>query len=108
MANGETKHGDASADKWRERFEKLRREDDRGNDRLEVRAEMKSMGEDEVSAVIDQRALEKQQQREKSDPPPSKSSPLIVVLTVAKKFPPWGAVIVALAALATWAYVKTH
>jgi hypothetical protein len=43
-----------------------------------------------------------------SDAPGSKPSPVQVVFTVVKKFPPWGAVIVALAALAAYVYLQTH
>ncbi len=108
MANGEAKPGDAAADKWRERFEKLRREEERAIDRLEVRADMKSMGEEEISEVIEQRALDRQRNREGSEPPPSKPTPLVVVLTVARKFPPWGAVLVALAGIAAYVFLRTR
>lgn len=40
--------------------------------------------------------------------PPSKVSPLVIVLTVAKKFPAWGAVIVALAAIAAYVFLQTR
>lgn len=58
---GDKERGDAAADKWRDTFEKSRRETDNALTRLDVRADMKSMGEDEISEVIDQRALEAQQ-----------------------------------------------
>lgn len=90
---GETKPGEASADKWRDEFEKNRKESDVSLTRLEVRAEMKSIGEDEISSVIDQRTLEVQ--RKKESDPPDKVSALFIALTVVKKFPPMGAVIVA-------------
>ncbi len=38
--------------------------------------------------------------------PASKVSPLVIVLTVARKFPAWGAVIVALAAIAAYVYLN--
>jgi len=41
-----------------------------------------------------------------SDPPPSKVSPLGIAWVMAKKFPPWGAVAVAIAAIV--AYVLTR
>lgn len=41
-----------------------------------------------------------------SDPPPSKLSPLVVVWVIVRKFPPWGAVAVALAGIL--AYVVLH
>lgn len=90
---GESKPGKASADKWRDEFEKNRKESDNSLTRLEVRAEMKSFGEEENSAVIDQRTLEAQHKKESE--PPSKVSPLHIVLAVVRKFPPVGAVIVA-------------
>lgn len=40
--------------------------------------------------------------------PADKTSPIHVVFTVVRKFPPWGAVIVALAALAAYVYLKTR
>jgi hypothetical protein len=107
MANGETKPGEALADKWRERFEHDARQEELALTRLDVRADMKSMGEDEISSVIDQRALEAQRQKG-SEPPSGKATPLVVVLTVARKFPPWGAVLVALAAIAAYVWLKTR
>jgi hypothetical protein len=41
-----------------------------------------------------------------SEPPPSKLSPLVVVWVVARKFPPWGAVIVALAGIAAYVMLR--
>lgn len=41
-----------------------------------------------------------------SDPPPSKLSTLAIAWVMAKKFPPWGAVAVAIAAIV--AYVLLH
>lgn len=105
MANGEAKPGEALADKWREQFEKDRREEELALTRLEVRADMKSMGEDEISEVIDQRTLER---HKKDSEPPAKAGVLVIVQTVARKFPPWGAVIVALAALAAYVYLQTR
>jgi hypothetical protein len=102
---GDKEHGDAVADKWRDRFEKAQRETDNALTRLDVRADMKSFGEDEDSAVIDQRTLEAQR-RQESDAPPSKVSVLVIVWTVAKKFPPVGAVLVALACVAAYVLLK--
>lgn len=65
---GDGNRGDAVADKWRESFASSRRETDLALTRLEVRADMKSFGEEEDSAVIDQRALEAQRKKE-SEPP---------------------------------------
>lgn len=100
---GDKERGDAAADKWRDTFEKNRRETDNSLTRLDVRAEMQSSGEVEDSAVIDQRALEAQ--RKIDSDPPSKVSPLVIVLTVVRKFPAWGSVLVALAAIAALTYL---
>jgi hypothetical protein len=100
---GDSKPGDAVADKWSEEFEKNRKDTDLALTRLEVRADLKSSGEEELSDVIDQETLARQ--AAKSDTPAS-ANPMIVVLTIAKKFPPMGAVIVALALIA--AYVLLH
>ncbi len=102
--SGESKPGEASADKWRDEFEKNRKETDTSLTRLEVRAEMQSAGEEELSDVIDQETL--QRQRTKESEPPSKASPMVIVLTVAKKFPAWGAVIVALAGIAAYVVLQ--
>ncbi len=105
--NGD-KPGDAVADKWAEEFERNRREREKKLTRLEVRAEMKSRGEEEISEVITQRALEAQ--RKKDSEPPSKANPVVVVLAIVRKFPPWGAVIVAvvlgLAALGAYVVLR--
>lgn len=101
---GDKERGDAVADKWRDTFEKNRRESELALTRLDVRADMKSFGEEEDSAVIDQRALEAQRKKE-SDPPPSKASPMVIVLTMVRKFPPLGSVLVALAAIAALTYL---
>ena len=101
---GDKERGDAVADKWRDRFEKAQRETDNALTRLDVRADMKSIGEDEISEVIDQRVLEAQRRKE-SDPPSGKVSPLVIIFTVVRKFPAWGAVIVALAAIAAYVYL---
>lgn len=65
---GSEKPGDAKADVAREKFKRNNDALDDAITRLEIRAEMKSLGEDEVSAVIDQRALEAQRKKE-SEPP---------------------------------------
>ena len=94
MPNGEEKPGDALADRFREQFAKDRREEDIALIRLEVRAEKRSHGDDEISEVIHQEALERRAKKE-SEPPLSKASYLMIVLTVVKKFPAWGSVVVA-------------
>lgn len=101
------RRGDASVDRWRERFERERMDAEVKTERLTRRAELRSAGEEEISEVIHQEALERQRKKE-SEPPPSKATPLVVVLTVARKFPPWGAVVVALAAIAAWVFLKSR
>ena len=98
------KPGDASADKWREKFEDNRKETDLSLTRLEIRAERRSAGEDELSDVINVEALKRQQLKD-SDPP-SKVSPMVIVLTVARKFPAWGAVLVALAGIGAYVAIR--
>lgn len=103
---GETKPGVASADKWREEFERNRKETDLAMTRLEVRAEQRSEhGEEEDTGVIHVQAAQRIADKE-SDPPPSKASTGIIVLTVVRKFPAWGAVIVALAAIAAYVILR--
>lgn len=103
---GDSKPGDAVADKWREEFERNRKETDVPLTRLEVRADMKSSGEEELSDVIDRETLERQRVKGIESEPPSKASPYVIVLTVVRKFPAWGAVIVALAAIAAYVALK--
>ncbi len=104
---GDKERGDAAADKWRDTFEKNRRESDLSLTRLEIRAEQRSEhGEEEDTGVIHLRAQERVAARKSdSDAPPSKVSPLVIVLTVVRKFPAWGSVLVALAAIAALTYL---
>lgn len=99
---GETKPGEALADKLRDSFEKQRKETDTALTRLEIRAERRSSGEEELSDVIDRETLQRQKAKEAESEPPSKASPLVIVLTIVRKFPPMGAVIVALALIAAY------
>ena len=68
MANGDSKPGDALADRFREQFERDAREEDRALMQLEVRADKRSYGEEEISEVIHREALERQKKKE-SEPP---------------------------------------
>ena len=86
---GDKERGDAVADKWRDRFEKAQRETDNALTRLDVRADMKSIGEDEISEVIDQRVLEAQRQKDDAKP----ENRVIGVLNVALGFKQWPQVI---------------
>jgi len=103
----ETKPGVASADKWRERFEHGRQKSEASLTRLEVRAEMKSAGEDEISAVIDERTLEAQR-RKMSDPPGKDKLWAIPVVIVRRVSPTALAWLAALAlVLGTIVYILT-
>ncbi len=104
---GSEKPGDAVADKWQERIDKLRKETDLPLTRLEVRAELKSAGEEELSDVIDRETLERQRVKQAAfSDPPTKASPSIIVLTVVRKFSGLGALIVALAAIAAYVAIQ--
>jgi len=107
---GDSKRGDAVADKWRETFERNRKETDGPITRLEVRADMKSSGEEELSDIIDQETLKRQ--AAKDSDPPTKANLYVIGLTIVKKFPPMGAVIVAvvlgLATIAAYVALKLH
>lgn len=105
---GGDKPGDASADKWRERFEHHRKESDAALTRLEVRAEMKSAGEEEISAVIDERTLEAQR-RKASDAPGKEKLWAIPVVIVRRVSPTALAWLAALAlVLGTIVYILNY
>ena len=105
---GDGKPGDASADKHRETFERNRKATDLALTRLEVRAEQRSEGgEEEDTGVIHVKAAQIVAQRAAdSDSPPSKASPMVIVLTVVRKFPAWGAVLVAVVAIVAYVVLK--
>jgi hypothetical protein len=104
---GGNKPGDASADKWRERFEHNRQKSESALTRLEVRADMKSKGEDEISSVIDERTLEAQR-RKMSDPPGKDKLWAIPVVIVRRVSPTALAWLAALALiLGTIIYILT-
>lgn len=66
---GNEKPGDAKADVAREKFNANDQALDAAITTVEVRAKMRSAGEDEISSVIEQRVLE-EQRRKASNPPP--------------------------------------
>lgn len=105
---GDSKPGDAVADKWRDTFEKNRKESDLPLTRLEIRAEQRSSNELEDTGVIHLKAEERMALKAlDSDPPASKATPTVIVLTLVRKIPTgWGAVVVVLAGIA--AYVWLH
>jgi hypothetical protein len=101
----ESKPGVAVADKWRETFEASRKETDLALTRLEVRAEQRSFGDPEDTGVIHVEAAKRVAERMETDPPKS-VGPVQVIFVMARKFPPWGAVLVALAAIAAYVALK--
>lgn len=103
---GDSKPGDALADKWRDVFDRNRRERELAVARLEIRAEQRSAPDvEEDTGVIHREALARQAAQRSGSDPPSKVSPLVIVLTVVRKFPAWGSVLVALAAIAALTYL---
>ena len=82
---GETKPGDAVADRWRETFEKNRRETDLSLTRLEVRAEMRSAPDlEEDTGVIHKEALERHAKRAPHSDPPKIAKGIVHILDAIK------------------------
>lgn len=105
---GTPKHGDAVADVAREKFEENDRSLDNAITRLEVRAEMRSQDEDEISTVIDQRTLEVQRKKS-SVPPPSGYGQQAILLIRSVDGWPKAVFGLALLALLGWvAWLKWH
>lgn len=105
---GDSKHGDAVADKWRETFEKNRRETDLSLTRLEVRAEQRSAPDiEEDTGVIHREALERQARREpKSEPPSGHAQQGIALVRSVKGWPQAVVAVALLAVVALIAYLK--
>jgi hypothetical protein len=105
---GETKPGEATADKWRERFEHNRQESESSLTRLEVRVDMKLKGEEEISAVIDERTLEAQ--RRKASDPPTKDKlwaiPVVIVRRVSPTALAWLAALALILGAAVYIFTK--
>lgn len=100
------KPGDALADKARDEFDKNRRERELSIERLKVRAEIRSSpDEEEDTGVINLRAQQNMAAREPENTP-ARPTVLHVTLTLARKFPPWGAVLVALAAIVAYVLLR--
>lgn len=66
---GDKDRGNAVADKWRETFEKHRRDSDLSLTRLDVRAEQQSANFEEDSVIIQTEAGRRVDARMGSDPP---------------------------------------
>jgi hypothetical protein len=106
---GETKPGDALADKWRDTFEKGRRETDLSLTRLEVRAEQRSAPDvEEDTGVIHREALARQaaQQRSKSDPPSDRGKQVIALVSAVRGWPQAVVAVALLGLLALIAWLK--
>ncbi len=80
---GDSKRGDAVADKWRETFQRNRRETDVTLTRLEVRAEQRSADFEEDSAVIHMEADKRVASRAGSEPPKGAKG-IVAVLNAVK------------------------
>lgn len=107
---GDSKPGDALADKARDEFDKNRRARELAIERLTIRAEMRSSSdEDENSSVIHIQAEKRLTEREGDSNPPNPTAWHVAILVV-RKFPPWGSVLVALVvvALAAFVYLRTR
>lgn len=102
--SGSGKPGDAIADKARDTFAKNDRDLDSAIMRLEVRAEMRSAGEDELSSIIDQRTVEAQKQKENSlrAPPSGYSKDAVLFIRSVRG---WPQAIVGLGLLAFLAFI---
>ncbi|HEX6826574.1 MAG TPA: hypothetical protein VF077_09700 [Nitrospiraceae bacterium] len=68
---GSGKPGDALGDRARDTFNKNDKILDRAITKLEVRAEMRSAGEEELSGIIEERTLKEVQRKEASTRPPT-------------------------------------
>ena len=78
---GDKARGDAVADRWRETFEKNRRESDLAVTRLEVRAEQRSAPDiEEDTGVIHREALARQAKAERGSDPPKAAKGMVAVL----------------------------
>lgn len=94
---GDTKPGDALADRARDDFDKNRRERELAIERLKIRAEMRSEhGEEEDTGVIHLRAEERLAAPPSSDPP--KAAKGIVAVLSAVKTPAQALVALAIVA----------
>lgn len=82
---GDKHRGDAVADKWRETFERNRRETDLSLTRLEVRAEQRSAPDiKEDTGVIHREALERHAKREARSDPPKIARGIVHILNAIK------------------------
>lgn len=69
--SGSGKQGDAIADMTRDKFAQNDKTLDSAIMKLEIRAEMRSAGEDELSGIIEERTLEAQRKKDNSLRAPS-------------------------------------
>jgi len=109
---GDTKPGDAVADKWRDVFDRNRRERELAVARLEIRAERRSAPDlEEDTGVIHREALERQAKREGSSEPPSSKGGVVVLVigtvrSAVNKLSPFQTLVVILAAIAAYVVLK--
>lgn len=114
MASGSGSPERARADVLREQYLKNEKERELAIARLEIRAEMRSNADEEITGVIDQKALEVATRRENErvadsslNAPPQRSVTVWnVVYTSAKRLPPWGLVAVLMAGIAAYTILK--
>lgn len=109
---GDTKPGDALADKARDEFDRNRRERELAIERLKIRAEMRSAPDlEEDTGVIHREALDRQVRRESgSEPPTSKGGVVVLVIgtvrSAVNKLSPFQTLVVILAAIAAYVLLK--
>lgn len=103
---GETKPGEAVADRWRETFEKNRKETDLSLTRLEVRAEQRSSDFEENSAVIHMEANKRIAEREGSIPAPARG--IRVVLTAVDSWQKVAALLILVVGLLAGYWLKSR
>ena len=95
----------------REHYARERRERELANTRVEIRADLRDSGEEEEdTGVIDQKMLAVQGRRElptvPETPIPEKPNHWHVIMTALRRVPPWGIVLVSLAAIAAWVALR--
>jgi len=88
---GGQKRGDAIADVAREKFKANDQSLDGAITKLEFRADMRSAGEEEISAVIDERTLEAQRRKTSDAPGKDKlwAIPVVIVRRVSPTALAW-------------------
>lgn len=101
----------ARGDVLRDQYDVNRHDRNAANTRVEIRAELReSTEEEEDTGVIDQRMLELRHRRElptvPETPIPEKPTAWHVALAALRRVPPWGIVLVSLAAIIAWTVLR--